>query len=109
MRHHDIEDVVHLLVGLTDREATDRIAVEVHRGNRIGMRRTDVLEDTTLVDGKQELLLIHGIRQAVETRHLILTALQPAGRTLDGWHDVLPVLEGRRALVEGHRDGRAEI
>ena len=109
MRHHDIEDVVHLLVGLADREATDRIAVEVHRGNRIGMGRTDVLEDTALVDGEEQLLLIHGIRQAVETRHLILTALQPAGRTLDGRHDVLPVLEGRRTLVEGHRDGRAEI
>ena len=109
MRYDDIEDMIHLLMCLTDRESADGIAIEIHLRNRIGVLYPDVFEDAALVDAEEKLVRIYRIRQTVQPCHLCLTALEPAGRPLDRRENIAPVCKRRRAFVKGHSNRRAQV
>ena len=104
-----IDNTVHLLGFLTHGKAADRIAVKIKRGDLFHVIDTQILINTTLIDAKQHLLLVYGIRQCVQAFHFRLAAHQPAVGTLDG---LLHIFVGRgvfNALVKRHCDGGSKV
>ena len=65
MRNRHIENVIHLLMGLTYGETAYRIAVQIHVRNGLGMLDPDGIHNAALVDTEQKLLFVDGIRQGI--------------------------------------------
>lgn len=53
MRNYLIQDPVHLLMALTNCQATNRITIQIHLCDRLCMLNTDILINSTLVDTKR--------------------------------------------------------
>ena len=109
MRNHLIQNPVHLLMTLSNCKTTNRITVQIHLCNRLCMFNTDIFINRTLVDTKKKLILVDGIRQAVQTDHLIFTSLKPAGCTRYRPLHIIPLRHTARALIKGHGNGRCQI
>ena len=75
LRHHGVQNAVHLLGALADRQAADRIAVEIQFAYLSRVTYAHILENTALVDAEQELLRIHAVRLSIEPRHFRFAAL----------------------------------
>ena len=109
MRNYLIQDPVHLLMALTNCQATNRITIQIHLCDRLCMLNTDILINSTLVDTKKKLILVDGIRKAVQTCHLILTSLKPAGSTRYRFLHIIPLRHTARTFIKGHCNGRSQI
>ena len=75
MRYRHIQDVIHFLMCLTYSQTTDSIAVQVQLFNGFCMLDTDLIYNTALVDAKQQLFFVNGVRKGIQTIHFCLTAL----------------------------------
>ena len=60
-----IQDPVHLFMGFSNCQTADSIAIQIHFRDRFGMLNTDIFINSTLVDSKQKLFFVNGIRQTV--------------------------------------------
>ena len=109
IRNHFIENMIHLLVCLSYRKTADGISVKIHLGNPFCMIDTDIFIDCSLIDTKQQLVLVDGILSLVQFLHFILASLQPSCRTVHGILHITAVRHTRWALVEGHRNRGCQI
>ena len=50
IRYHLIQNVVHFLMGLANCQTADRITVQIHLSDPLGMLDTDIFIDSTLID-----------------------------------------------------------
>ena len=108
-RLYRVNDSVHFLSLFTYCKTADSISVEIHFCDLMHMLDSEILVCATLVDSKKHLLLVDCIGKAVESSHLILTALEPS---CSSFARLLCVLIFRRVfdtLVECHCDSRRKI
>ena len=52
IRYHLIQNVVHFLMGLANCQTADRITVQIHLSDPLGMLDTDIFIDSTLIDAE---------------------------------------------------------
>ena len=109
IRRHRLDDSVHILMGLAYCQSADGVAVQIHLRNLLGVLDPDILINRSLVDSKQQLVLVDGVRKAVQPLHFRLTAGKPAGGAGHGFLYIIPLRQGRSALVEGHGNGGGQI
>ena len=109
IRHRLIQNPVHLLVALANRQTAKGIPVQIHGRDGLRVGNPDILERTALVDAKQQLVLVDGVRQGVESCHLRPAPLQPSGGSVHGSLHILSRGRMRRALVKGHGNGGSQI
>ena len=50
IRYHLIQNVIHFLVGLAHCQTADRITIQIHFSDPLGMLDTDIFIDSTLID-----------------------------------------------------------
>ena len=67
----------------------------------------NVIGDKTTTAAK--LILVNGIRQTVQTSHLILASFKPACCTRYRFLYIIPVCHTAWALIKGHCNGRGQI
>ena len=72
MRHHRIQNAIHLFMGLSHCQSANCVAIQIQLGNGICMSDTDILINSTLVDSKKQLFLIYCIRKAIQSAPAIL-------------------------------------
>jgi hypothetical protein len=94
-----IEHLVRLVDRFADREPTERVAIEVERGDLLHVAAAALEVDATLDDAEQRLPRLAGVRTA---------ALRPGGGARE--RDLLHIRRSvaRRALVEAHHDVGSE-
>ena len=109
MRNHLIQDPVHLLMTFTNCKAAHCIAVQIHLRDSLGMLNTDIFINSPLVNAKKKLVLVNGIRQTVQTSHLILASFKPTCCTRYRFLYIIPVCHTAWALIKGHCNGRGQI
>ena len=109
MRLHGVDDAVHLLGGLTDRQTADGVALAGDLGDLMHMLDTEILVGTALVDAEEHLVAVDGLGEAVEAVHLGAATLQPADGAGAGLLDVLVGGGVLDALVEGHGYGGGQV
>ena len=109
IRYDFIKDTVHFFMCLTNCQSADRIAVKLHLGDFFCMFDTDIFVNSSLVDAKQKLFFIDGIRQAVQTCHLCLTSCQPACGTLYRFLYIVSVCHTARTFIKRHGDRGSQI
>ena len=63
VRHHLVQNVIHLLVRLADGKSADRIAVQLQLRNPLGMLDADVRINRTLIDSEEQLVPVDCILQ----------------------------------------------
>ena len=96
-------------MALTHCQSADGISRQIHLCNLLCMLDADILEDCTLIDSKQQLVLIDGIFQTVQPIHLCLTTLQPANGTVHRILHIFSVCKAWRTLIKCHGNGRSQI
>ena len=64
-RYNLLDNMIHLLMGLTDCQATDSIAVQIQFTDPFSMFDADIIKNRTLIDSKQKLMRIDRILQTV--------------------------------------------
>ena len=52
IRYHLIQNVVHFLMGLANCQTADRITVQIHLSDPLGMLDTDIFIDSPLIDAE---------------------------------------------------------
>ena len=65
IRYHLIQNVVHFLMGLANCQTADRITVQIHLSDPLGMLDTDIFKYSSLIDSKKHLLFIDRIRKGI--------------------------------------------
>ena len=109
MRNHRIQNPVHILMAFSHSQTANCIAFQIQLRNTLGMVDTNIFQNPSLINPKENLLRIQGIFQAVQTIHLRLTTKKPTGGSLHGRKNIIPLRQGRRTLVKGHGNGRAQV
>ena len=102
-------DPVHLLLRLAHSKAADGVSVQVQLADLLHMADPQVGKGATLIDSEQKLVGINGIREGLQSLHLLLAANQPAGGPLAGSLGVFPGGGIGHAFVKGHGNGGAEV
>ena len=80
---NNVNYTVHFLSRLTYSQSADSIAVKVKLSDILHVLYAEVVIGGTLIDTEKHLFFINSIRQAVETVHFLLAAVQPAGSTFN--------------------------
>ena len=96
-------------MALTHCQSADGISRQIQLCNLLCMLDADILEDCTLIDSKQQLVLIDGVFQTVQPIHLCLTTLQPANGTVHRILHIFSVCKAWRTLIKCHGNGRSQI
>ena len=109
IRQHLVEDVVHHLGALSNRQSADGVARKIQFCDILHMLNTQIIIGTALIDAKQQLLRVDRIGQAVETRHLLFAALKPTGCARTRCLDVIIWRRIFNAFIKCHGNIRAEI
>ena len=104
-----LQNMVHFFMALAYCQASQSVSIQIQFPDLFGMLNTDILKGTSLIDTKQHLLWVDGIRQSVEPVHLRLTPFQPSGSTV---YRILHIFSGsrmRRTFIKCHGNGRCQI
>ena len=91
IRNDLIQNMIHLLMCLTDCKSADCVAIQIHLPDLLCVLNTDIRINRTLIDSEQQLMRVHRILKAVQPCHLRLAARQPACRALDRPLDICAV------------------
>ena len=89
-KDYGVEDLIHLLVGLSHCQSANCIAVEIHFRDLLCVINPDVRVYRALIDAEEKLLSVDRIFEAVKPVHFILTSLKPSGRARDGSLYIVP-------------------
>ena len=104
-----LDDAVHSLRRLADRQSADGITVEIQLGNILHMGDAQIVEGAALVDAEKHLFWVHRVRQTVQAGKLLLTAVEPAGGSLARRLGIGIGGGVFHTFVKRHCDGRAEV
>ena len=109
IRFYRVDDAVHLLGFLADRQTADGVTVAVQFRDLLHMTDTQILISSALIDPEQHLVAVDGGIHGIQSCHFRLTAHQPTVGTRDAVLDIL--IRGRvlDALVERHGNGGREV
>ena len=78
VRLHGVDNPVHLLGLLANRQPADGVAVAIQFGNLLHVLNAQVLIRPALVDAEQHLVTVDGGIQRVQARHFRFATHQPA-------------------------------
>ena len=109
MRNCHIQNVIHLLMALTNGKSTHCVTVQIHLADAFCMVNTDIIINSSLIDTKKHLIFINRIFQTVQTLHFFFTAFQPACGTVYRWLYITSVCQCRWTLIKCHGNGRSQI
>ena len=104
-----IQDPVHLFMGFSNCQTADSIAIQIHFRDRFGMLNTDIFINSTLVDSKQKLFFVNGIRQTVQSRHFRFTAGKPSCGPIYRFLHIIPVSHTAWTFIKCHGNGGGKI
>ena len=89
IRLNYVDYAVHFLSGFTDCKSADSVAVKVKLCDILHVLDTKVIVGGALIYAEKKLILIDGIREAVESCHFLLAANEPSCGALNGSRNVL--------------------
>ena len=104
-----IQDPVHLFMGFSNCQTADSIAIQIHFRDRFGMLNADIFINSTLVDSKQKLFFVNGIRQTVQSRHFCFTAGKPSCGPVYRFLHIIPVSHTAGTFIKCHGNGGGKI
>ena len=102
VRFYRFDNLIHYLRRLTDRQAADGITGQIQLRNFLHMLNTQIFVGTALINAPQHLTGVNGIRTLFQTLQFILAALEPPGRAVTGFCNILMGCGILDAFVKGH-------
>ena len=104
-----IDNAIHILGLLAYGKTANGVPFTGNLGDHLHVFNAQILIGAALVDAEEHLVAVDGVRERVETVHLLAAANQP---TVGALHALLAVLVRCRVchtLVKRHRDGGSKV
>ena len=107
--NYRIQDSVHLFMGFSNCQTANRIAIQIHFRDCFGMLNTDIFINSTLVDSKQKLFFVNGIRQTVQSCHFCFTTGKPSCGSVYRLLHIIPVSHTAGTFIKCHGNSGSKI
>ena len=107
--HYILQNPIHIFMTFSHRKPSYRIARKIQLGNLLGMIDSYIRKNPPLVNAEKKLIFVNRALLIIKFFYPIFTAKKPACRPLHRGLNILPVRQCRRALIEGHGNGRCQV